>query len=372
MHDADVIVIGAGVIGASIAYHLAREGSRVTLFDNVDAPCAPSASWASAGGVRSQRRDPREWHLTVRAASRWPGLADELGFPTGFKRGGHLHVVEREEDVAELQSRILRERAAGIAIEFIDAPALRALAPALVEGIKAASYTPGDGQADPRSTTSAFARAAVREGATFVRTPVERLAIEGNAVAGVVVDGTLRGAGTTVLAAGSWSMGLAHAIGLDLPVKLRAYQMLLSVPARPALEPTITAEGRALSLKQLRSGAFLIGGGWPSAIDEETHTCRTVPESIEGNWAVATAIVPQVGASRLGTSWCGLEGDGFDGVPLIGRVPHFPGLYVAAGFTGHGFQISPAVGMAVAQAVRTGTDPMELRELSPAREARGA
>jgi sarcosine oxidase, subunit beta len=368
LHDNDVVVIGAGVIGASIAYHLAREGARVTLFDDADAPSAPSASWASAGGVRSQRRDPREWPLAVAAAARWSSLGEELHAPTGFQRGGHLHVVEHKRDVDELRARIERERAAGIQIEYVEQSVLRKLAPALAPNVIAAAYTPRDGQADPRATTSAFASAAVRAGATYNRTYVDGIALDGERVAGVVVKGTAHAAATTVLAAGSWSVRLARTIGLNLPIRLRAYQMLLSMPQRPALEPTITATNRALSLKQLRSGAFMIGGGWPGQIDEQSHTCSTTRESIDGNWAVAAAIVPALAPMQPATSWCGLEGDAFDGVPLIGPVPHMQGLYVAVGFSGHGFQIAPAVGEAVAQAILTKRVPESLRQLDPARE----
>lgn len=368
MHDNDVVVIGAGVIGASIAYHLAREGAHVTLFDDADAPSSPSASWASAGGVRSQRRDPREWPLAVAAAARWPSLGEELHARTGFQRGGHLHVVEHKSDVGELHARIERERAAGIQVEYVEQSVLRKLAPALAPGVIAAAYTPRDGQADPRATTSAFASAAVRAGATFTRTHVDGIALDGKRVAGVIANGTVHEAGTTVLAAGSWSVRLARAVGLNLPIRLRAYQMLLSMPQRPALDPTITATNRALSLKQLRTGAFMIGGGWPGEIDEQAHTCRTTQESIDGNWAVAAAIVPALAPMRPATSWCGLEGDAFDGVPLIGSVPRMQGLYLAAGFSGHGFQLSPAVGEAVAQAILTKHEPASLRELNPARE----
>jgi sarcosine oxidase subunit beta len=368
LHDSDVVVIGAGVIGASIAYHLARDGTRVTLFDDADAPSSPSASWASAGGVRSQRRDPREWPLAVAAAARWPSLDGELQASTGFRQGGHLHVVEHEGDLDELRARIERERAAGIQIEYLAQSELRKIAPGLAPGVIAAAYTPGDGQADPRATTSAFAGAAVRAGATRKRGYVDGIAVNGDGVAGVTIDGTTYAAEITILAAGSWSMRLAHAIGLNLPIRLRAYQMLLSMPQRPALEPTITATNRALSLKQLRAGAFMIGGGWPGEIDEHAHSCKTTQESIDGNWAVAAAIVPTLAPMRPATSWCGLEGDAFDGVPLIGPVPRMRGLYVAAGFTGHGFQIAPAVGAAVAQAIRTKTEPASLRGLNPARE----
>ena len=363
-HD-EVIVIGAGVIGASIAYHLARDGAHVTMYDNLDAPCEPSASWASAGGVRSQNRDPREWKLTVAAAARWSQLGEELQSHTGYRSSGHLHVIENESDLPAVRERIERESAAGIGVEYVDGDALRKIAPGLARTVIGASYTPRDGQADPRATTFAFAKAAVRQGAAYVRKYVERIAVEREEVVGVVVDGETKHAGTTILAAGSWSMRLAAAIGLALPVKVRGYQMVLSMQTRLVLEPVLTAEGRPLSLKQLQTGGFLIGGGWATEIDEGKHRCRTIRENIDGNWAVAEAIVPAVGETMPATAWCGLEGDADDGAPLIGPDPHYKGLFLAVGFSGHGFQISPAVGEAIAQAVRTGTLPEALHDLAP-------
>lgn len=367
LNEYDVVIVGAGVIGASIAYHLAREDSRVAIFDGADAPCAPSASWASGGGLRSQRRDPREWPLAIASASRWPTLSEELGFETDFRPVGHLHLAERDADVSQLRAGIERERAAGIEVGYVDGSALLKIAPALAPSILAAAYTAGDGQADPRLTTHAFVQAAERHGATIVRQYVERIGLDNGAVNGVVVDGARYAAGTTILAAGSWSMRLATAIGLTLPIKVRAYQMLLSMPRPHVLGPTITAVDRVLLLKQLQSGAFLIGGGWPGTIDHDAHTCSTTPASIEGNWSIATQVVPAVASSSIASSWCGLEGDAFDGVPLIGPVANYPGLYLAVGFSGHGFQLAPAVGEAVARAVRSGSEPPALSELGPAR-----
>lgn len=368
MREHDAIVIGAGVIGASIAYHLARDGVRVVLFDHIDAPTEPSASWASAGGLRSQCRDPREWKLAVAAAARWPQLQAELRMRTEFRPSGHLHVTERESDISLLRERARREAADGIEVEYLEGDDLRRVCGALSPNVIAATYTPGDGQADPRAATFGFARAATQHGATFVPKYIERIAVEGNAVVGVVVEGKVHAAGTTILAAGSWSMRLAATIGLALPVKIRAYQVLVSMPHRRVLQPTITAQDRALSLKQLPTGAFMVLSGSPCEIDEEKHACRATPESVDDDWSTATDIVPAVSATMLATSWCGLEGDAYDGVPLIGRVPRYPGLYLAVGFTGHGFQISPAVGEAVAYAVRMGTEPPALSELRAARE----
>src|SRR5690349_680309 len=102
MAAAEVAIVGGGVNGSSIAYHLARAGVRVTVFDLAEPATEPSASWASAGGVRQQGRDPREWPLTLEAGRRWPGLAEELGADLGFAQGGHLHIVEAAADLPAL------------------------------------------------------------------------------------------------------------------------------------------------------------------------------------------------------------------------------------------------------------------------------
>jgi sarcosine oxidase subunit beta len=146
--------------------------------------------------------------------------------------------------------------------------------------------------------------------------------------------------------------------------------MLLTSPAPPQLAPTLTAVGRALSLKQLPSGAFFIGGGWPSDVLDEgldgRLSCRVREASLAGSWAVATAVLPGLADQKVVQQWCGVEAESFDGVPLIGPAPGLAGLYLAVGFSGHGFQIAPAVGRTMADALQGRPTP-ELAALAPAR-----
>ena len=368
----DVAIVGGGVTGSSIAYHLARAGARVRVFEQATPAVEPSASWASAGGVRQQGRDPREWPLALEASQRWPRLDQELGARTGFVQGGHLHVVEHADDLPALEARVARERGASMDIRIIQGPELRGLAPALAPRVCAAAYTPGDGQAHPPGTTRAFAAAAQRHGARYLtRARVDHLTLEHARVTGLVTSAGSVGAGWVVLAAGAWTPRLAASIGLDLPLRTMAPQMLLTSPAPPLLAPTVTAVGRPLSLKQLPSGEFFIGGGWPSDIldDGQRLACRVREDSVAGSWAVASAVVPAVGSQRVARSWCGLEAECFDGVPLIGPDPAHAGLYLAVGFSGHGFQIAPAVGRAVADALSGKATP-HLEGLEPGRAAR--
>jgi len=361
----DVVVVGAGVIGASIAYHLVLRQLRVAIFDRPDTPLPPSASWASAGGVRCQGRDPREWGLALEASRRWPLLSEELGADTGFRATGHLHVVERPQDVDPLRARVARERRAGLPVEPVGEAELRSLAPALARTAIAGAYSEGDGQADPRATTRALLSAARRRGGSFHPWRVDALRLGAGRVIGVTAGIERVAAEQVVLAAGSWSPRLASAAGLELPVEPRASQMLLTDAARPTLTPTVTAEGRALSLKQLPGGEFLIGGGWRAEIDPERHTCRVLEDSVRGSWEEARALLPALTEQRLAYRWCGIEAQSVDGVPLIGAAD-LPGLYLATGFSNHGFQLAPAVGSAVAAAL-CGERPPALAPLSPER-----
>jgi sarcosine oxidase subunit beta len=172
-----------------------------------------------------------------------------------------------------------------------------------------------------------------------------------------------------VLAAGAWSDELAASISLRLPIRMSALQMLRSTPAPlNMLRPVLGVMGRALSLKQLHDGAFLLGGGWPGDIAPDRRAYMLRETSMEGNWAAACAILPAVGLQKIARAWCGLEAMSADGIPFIGAAPGVNGLTIAAGFTGHGFAIAPAVGRAVADQL-AGKPTPELDGLSPARIA---
>lgn len=362
----DVVIVGGGVVGSSIAYHLALRGTRVAAIDQAPPATAPSASWASAGGVRQQRRDPREWALTRAAARRWPGLAAELGTEIEFRQGGHLHVVENDADRRALEDRVARERDAGLDVRVVEGAEARRLAPGLAETVVAAAWSPTDGQANPVATTRAFAAAAAARGAVYHTGTAAHLLRDADRVRRIAAGAETFAGDVIVIAAGAWSARLLREIGVHLSLAPRAPQMILTEPAQPVLAPTITATDRALSLKQLPNGAYFIGGGWPSDVDAGRMTCAVRDDSVRGSWQVATEVFAPLRTCRIQRAWCGLEAESADGVPLIGPVPGVAGLYVAVGFSGHGFQLSPAVGAAVAASLHGAPAP-ELEPLSPAR-----
>ena len=366
----DVAVLGAGVIGASTALALAQRGMRVALVDrDAGELAAPSASWASAGGVRSQNRKSPEWPLTRAAAALWPTLGAALEADLEWVQGGHLHLAESEAEAELVAARVAREAAGGIAIEFVEGAALRAIVPGIGAGAIAGAFTPRDGQANPPRTALAFRAAAVRAGCVLRLGEPAALRVARGRVEGLETPSGAIHAGSVVLAAGAWGGMLLAPHGVDLPLRRRALQMLLSDTEGEGLSllPTLTAERRRLSLKQVPGGAYLLGGSWPAEIGARDRIALQ-ENAIAGSWAHAVGIWPALARRRVAQGWAGIEAQTPDGLPLVGAWPGLAGLVLACGFSNHGFQLSPAVGPLVADLVQ-GSAPDWARGLDPARLA---
>lgn len=363
MTACDVVVIGGGITGCSSAYHLARAGARVLLLERGE--IAMAASGASAGGVRQQNRLAPELPLAMRAISRWPGLADELGADVEYRRVGHLHLIEREEQLPALEASVARQRAGGLDLCLVSGAELRELLPAAAPQVIAGSFCPTDGYANPILATYAFARAAQRHGATLrTRTAVRTILVEGGRMAGVEADGTRIACRHVVAAAGAWTPGLAAALGLALPFETRAPSMMVTERVPGFFRPVVTCMGRKLSLKQMPQGTVLIGGGWPGRANLESGKGEARPTSMSGSAGDATAILPALRRAQVVRSWSGVEAECADAMPILGEVQQLPGLLLAAGFSGHGFALAPAIGEAMAALVVDGKPPLPLAALS--------
>lgn len=370
-NSSDIIIIGSGVIGSSIAYHLARAGQQVTVLERAEPGAEPSASWASAGGVRRQGRHAAEAKLASEAIERWRTLEAELEADVHYRREGNLLLAENDADAEKIREFVRVQNANGFAdVRFVDRAEALEIAPELNDAVLAGSYAPEDGHASPPLTTRAFAAAAQRLGAAYRNgVDVTGLVARGGRIAGVqTTNGTIE-ADHVVLAAGAWSDDIALTVGLRLPIRTGVYQMLLSTPATPGLlRPVLSSLGRALSLKQIPSGAFFLGGGWPGDTNPERRSFTVRPQSEAGSWETAVGLLPVVGTQRVADRWCGLEAESIDEVPFLGPVPGYDGLTIAVGFTGHGFAIAPAVGRAVTDEL-LGADVPELEGLRAARIA---
>ncbi len=206
---AEIAIIGGGVMGTSIAYHLAKRGTRVTLIERDQ--LAAQASGATAGGVRQNGRDPRELPLAIAAIKRWHTLEEELDGDCEFRMGGQLLVTENRDEIPVIQEFIADQRSRGLTLEYVEDPYLHELSPGLHPGITAGLYTADDGQASGPKTARAFGAAAARLGVKVLTgTTVERIVHQGGRVTGLETSAGPIACDWLVLAA-----GYAGALGIE-------------------------------------------------------------------------------------------------------------------------------------------------------------
>ena len=365
-HTTDVLVIGAGLHGASVAMQLAGHGQKVIVVDRGIG--GRHSSSANAGGVRRLWRDLRELSLAFEAAHMWRDLKTLVGDDCGYVETGGLKVAESADDMAALETRIERAHKAGFRHErLIDRAELRSLVPNLSDHCVGAIHVPDDGFASPYRTTRAFQDQARRNGADILfHHPVREIAH--TASSWVVQAGDLViEAGIIINCAGAWGDIIATEIGDDLPLSAEAPTMMVTAPMPQFLTPVVGAVSRKLSFKQAPNGIVLIGGGHRGFVDRITGKTRPDFLSLARSARTVIDLFPEMAQVPIVRAWCGIEGLTPDHLPYIGQSPTHDTVYHVFGFSSHGFQLAPIVGQQVAELILDGRSRLSLDAFSPNR-----
>ncbi|HEX6140084.1 MAG TPA: FAD-binding oxidoreductase [Candidatus Limnocylindria bacterium] len=354
----EVIVVGGGVQGASLAFHLARAGMSPTLFDR---PGVSNATGRSSGLVRMHYDLPENVQLAWRSHAYFSNWTDMVGGHCGFVRTGFLQLVPPELN-DPLRANVALQQELGVPTLLVTADDVRRLAPQMMtDDVELAAYEPESGYADPSSTAGSFI-AAARERGAQVRTTrrVLELLADGDRVIGVRTEQGDVHAPIVVLAAGAWSAQLARGIGLDLPI--RAWIHDTAYIARPdgfGTFPTFIDFGRAMYVRPEGTHLVLVGleDGNP-VVDTPDQALRGSPDFTERAVDRVTQRLPGLAEGGLQSANFGVDGITSDQQPIIGPVaPNGPeGLWLDCGFSGTGFKTSPAVGEALARVITDGVD----------------
>ena len=418
--DADVVVVGAGIVGCATAYFLARRGARVVVVERGLVPGEQSRkNW---GFVRQQGRDPLEVPLVMEANRLWRGLERELGADVEWVQGGNLALAADAERMARLEAWLPVAREFGLDTRLLRARDLDAVVPGLAGGWVGGLHTPGDGHADPEKATDAFARAAVVHGASLhLECAVQGVTTRAGAVAGVVTErGEIR-TPAVVCAAGAWSTRLARTLGLDLPQRWVRGTVARTTPAPPVTACAVWGPG--VAFRQRRDGSFTIAAGGALDHDVTLDSLRQVRFFLPNYWknralfrfhvgrpllASLAAALPGSAARRrplvwdrgreprpnavkvrrslaelqrvlpalpplaIARAWAGYIDAAPDLVPVLGEVPGIRGLVLATGFSGHGFAMGPIAGRLVSELLVDGKPSLDITGFRFSRFAEGA
>lgn len=344
----DVVVIGGGVIGSSITYHLARDGVSVLQLEKGSIANQGAASRASAGGVRLNNRDPRELPLAKASIERWKNLESELQADLEYCPTGQVMLFDDRYPLKDIEQHVKENHQANIRSQLVNRDELLKLIPSLSPAFSHGIYYPDGGHANPPLTTFAFSNAARRYGAQ-VKKGVEVFSIEAvnNRVIGVETSAGHITSEVVINAAGAWAPILHQSLGLSLPIRPYCHQMSATFPAPPLMGPVIGANDVKISLKQTIDGRIRAGGGYPTKPGPDPFTGFYNEESLSEQRETVLSITPLVKDYLVDFTYYGAEGHCIDEIPILGTVPEYKGYLIAAGFSGHGFTISPGVGQVI-------------------------
>jgi glycine/D-amino acid oxidase-like deaminating enzyme len=352
---AEVVIIGGGVEGLSTARALVERGVRDVVVLERDT-IGSGGTGKSSGIVRC--------HYGVRslAAMAWASLPvleaapEVLGDEVGFERTGYL-VGVGPNNVDALKANVATQREVGVDVELIDHAAAGELWPtADLEEFAAFAFEPRGGYGDAYQTAQAFARAARRGGARVrQQTPVTAIEVRGGRVLGVrLADGGYVGTPAVVVAAGTWSVPLVAGIGIELPIRAQRAQILIVNPARPIDGSPVFSD--LVSLQYMRRegrGSMLVGDSdhsQPEWADADHYSNVADDDLLFEAITKFEHRFPGLADSTLSSTYAGCYDTTPDYNPVISPCP-VDGLWICAGFSGHGYKISPAVGELTADLV---------------------
>ncbi|AIF69507.1 sarcosine oxidase subunit beta [Palaeococcus pacificus DY20341] len=374
----DVVVIGGGVIGLSIAYNLAKLGVKCAVFEK--GYLGNGSTFRCATGIRAQFTDEANIKLMKYSVERWKKLSEELEYDVNFKQTGYLFLATSEEEIEAFKRNIALQNKFGVPTRLITPEEAKEIVPPLnTEPFLGGAWNPEDGKANPFKTVFAYAEKAKELGAEIYEyTPVEDIIVEDGSVKGVKTSKGIIKADVVVNAANSWAPLINEMAGLDrdfIPIKAYKHQLIKTEPLAPGqIEPLVCppAWNDSYVIQDGEDGGVICGSGIesvPKNLDDVSPTY----DFMRGVLRWATQIVPALKYVHVLRQWAGFYAKTPDSNPAIGKINHLEGFYIAAGFSGHGFMMAPAVGEAMAELIAKGKSkvPLDWEWYDPHRFERG-
>ncbi|MFI6306264.1 NAD(P)/FAD-dependent oxidoreductase [Amycolatopsis thailandensis] len=340
----DVVVIGGGIIGVSCAYRLAAAGVSVLLLERDTLGAGSTAK--AAGGIRSSFTTRVNIEIGLRGLAEYASFAQTYGTEIDFRRDGYLYLVTDPADLPEFERCAALQNSYGVRSRLVEPAEARRFSPLIdTEGVVAALWSPDDAKATPDSAVQGYARAARGHGAVL-KTGVEVVGIErdGDEITGVRTgDGFVR-TNAVVCAAGAWSGRIGEFAGVDLPVRPYRRQVVFTGPVAdlPESVPLTIEMPSAFYFHREGLGlamSFCDGDGDPG-FDTRYQPGDWLPKLAE----IAARRVPAVLDAGIRGGWAGLYEVTPDRNQIVGESVHLSRFFYATGFSGHGFQMGPAVG----------------------------
>jgi len=360
---ADIVIIGAGIVGCSIAYHLAAQGTPKVVVVEKDLICSGSTG-KSAGGIRQQFATEVNVRLSVESLQMFQRMKDELGIDPEFRPVGYLFMAttEKELDLFRRQADFLQGHR--VPARMVSPDDVHRIVPYVrLDDIIGGAYCSTDGYAAPYEITMGYASAARRRGVTIhEQRAATGILKDGDRVAGVETSRGPIHASIVVNAAGAEGGLVGTMADVDVPVKPYRRQIFVTGPLPEfGQEPPLTIDYHRNWYFRGEMGGCLFSG---PKDDESTFDTNVDWEHLAESVAKAVARVPVLEQAEIKRGWAGSYDLSPDNNAILGAVPELPGFYLATGHSGHGFMHGPATGKLMAELILTGKTSIDISALS--------
>lgn len=368
---ADIVIVGGGVQGASIAYNLAKKGAKniVILEKNT---CASGSSGRCGAGIRQQFGTKMNCILARESMRTFETLSEELDYDIELNQAGYLILAYTEKEINQFKKNIVLEQSLGIDAKMVTPEEAKEIVPCLnLEGIKGGTFCPTDGNVNPFYTTFAYAEAAQRLGVKYYPfTEVTDIETENGRILSVTTDKGKIVTSTVVNAGGGYSGPVGKMAGVDIPVYSQRHQILITEPIDLLWKPMLMSFSENYYFQQLPDGGILGGFGDPE------HEIKG--DNVDSTWQFVRAmakkmvkLIPILKEVHMVRQWAGLYNMSPDAQPILGEHPKLKRFYLSLGFSGHGFMLAPITGKLISELILEGKTSIPIDKLDIGRFERG-
>jgi len=365
---ADAVIIGGGIVGAAVAFYLAREKFGQIVLVEKEPFLGSGATSKAAGGIRAQFSTRVNIEMSMFSEQLFEQFAEDTGSQALFDRVGYMFLLSDEKDIESFRTSYELQRSLGLNVELLQPDEIGAIAPHVrLNDIKLATFCREDGLGDPHEFLSGYERAARDMGAKFyLETEVTGIAVRGGQIAGVETpDGTIQ-CPLVINCAGPQSGLIARMAGADLKVQPIKRQIVTTGSldfVRPEFPMVVDVKSGLYCHKE--SQGMLLGWADPSV--EPSFDISIDPDYTDAILEKALDRIPQLEVAEIANQWAGLYETTPDHHAVIGFEPTVKGLFYVTGFSGHGFMQAPAAGLLTSQVLTDQDTSIDISALSPTR-----
>ena len=341
-NKADVVIVGGGINGCSLAYQLAKKGLEVVLLEKNY--IASGATGRCGAGIRQQWSTKENVKLAMESVKIFERLSREFG-DIGFRQGGYLIAIHDDNEMKQAEKNVEMQRSLGLKVSIIDSDEITKIVPILdVEGMHAigATFCPTDGHADPFKTTFAYAREAVKNGAEILtHTEVKAISKNNGRINSVKTDNGEIKTSFVVDAAGVWSKEIARMAGIEIPNVPYRKEIIVTERIKPLFKAMVISFKDGIYFSQQDEGQIL--GGIPNPHERKGYLTMPTFSFLTHMAKTLTRYAPSLSYIRVLRHWTGFYDVSPDARPIIGEDLKVKGFIHCHGFSGHGFMLSPMV-----------------------------